>query len=191
MVLNAVDTCEFCDPVAFERGRLAKQNAAITAITAAGLIPSSIDTVIDGGTCGRERPDVVFQLDDRIIIVEIDEHQHRSRPCECEQTRMVNIGQSFGGLPVAFIRWNPDTYTPANENKDPEPIVKRHRLLIDLLQDMLAGKKSAPTALVSVLHLYFDGWISISKQKWAILMPFESYVSATLIEPVNTIHHQT
>jgi hypothetical protein len=30
---------------------------------------------------------------------------------------MVNIGQTFGGIPVYFIRWNPDDYSPENDKK--------------------------------------------------------------------------
>jgi len=182
MVLNASDTCEFCDPETFRRAALAKQNAMVAALTAAGLTPSSIDTMIDAGVCGRERPDVVFQLLDRVYIVECDEHQHRDRPCECEQTRMVNIGQTFGGLPVAFIRWNPDNYKPAKEEKEPEPVTKRHRLLCDFLKELLAGtsKKAPPTALVSVIHLFFDGWSTFAKEKWQIVVPFEKTAGDTI-----------
>ena len=47
---------------------------------------------------------------DKIVIIECDEHQHKKHDCACEQVRMINISQSFGAIPVYFIRWNPDSY---------------------------------------------------------------------------------
>lgn len=39
----------------------------------------------------RERPDVLWDRGDRIVILEVDEDQNRERPCECEQTRICQI----------------------------------------------------------------------------------------------------
>ena len=33
---------------------------------------------------------------DRVVMLEIDEGQHKYRPCECEQTRMMNVSQAIG-----------------------------------------------------------------------------------------------
>jgi hypothetical protein len=84
----------------------------IQALEAEGIHATSYDMAIDGGSCGRERPDAMYDLGTHIVIVECDEHQHKSYPCECEQARMINIGQTFGGLRVLFVRFNPDTYSP-------------------------------------------------------------------------------
>ena len=54
---------------------------------------------------------------------------------------MVNIGQSFGGLPVYFIRWNPDDYS--SDKKEPELLAKRHKLVGDLLKDIKNGRFSS------------------------------------------------
>ena len=80
---------------------------------------------------GRERPDRVYDLG--IVILECDENQQQERSCACEQTRMVNIGQSYGGLPVYFIRWNPDAYKPKDAKKRQEVIAKGYKLCGDLL----------------------------------------------------------
>jgi hypothetical protein len=127
--------------------------------------------MIDGGACGKERPDRIYDLGDKIIVLECDEHQHRDRACLCEQTRMVNIGQSFGGLPTYFIRWNPDDYSPANPRKHPEPLAKRHKLCGDLIRDIQKGKIPLPEALVSAIYLYYDDWDSLTEHSWQILTP--------------------
>lgn len=155
-ILDANGTCEHCNPEVFQRARLAKQRALMDALDAAGFKGTSTDVMIDGGDCGRERPDRTFDFGDKIVVVECDEHQHRDRACQCEQTRMVNIGQSYGGVPVYFIRWNPDDY--ASEKK-PESLSNRYKELIAYLkgiQRRVYLKEN--TSLVSVMYMYYDGW---------------------------------
>ena len=159
-VLDAEKKCENCNPASFETARLAKQNALMSFMDFRGLFGSSTDIMIDGGICGRERPDRVYELPDKIIVLECDEHQHRERNCACEQTRMVNISQSFGGVPVYFLRWNPDDYAPEDDRKEPECVSARHKLCADFLECVLSGRTALPEtgALVYAMYLYFDGW---------------------------------
>ena len=168
-VLDKENKCENCNPEAFATARLAKQNALMAALDARGLTGTSTDTTVDNGICGKERPDRVYDFGDKIVILECDEHQHQDRQCLCEQTRMVNIGQSFGGIPVYFIRWNPDDYSPESDRKSPEEIAKRHKLVGDLIRDIQKGKHTLPKALVSALYMYYDGWSSLSDSEWSVL----------------------
>ena len=69
----------------------------------------------DKKLCGRSRPDVMYDLGTHIVIVEIDEHQHKeaSYPLRCEQIRMAKITDGYRTvpgaiIPVHFIRFNPD-----------------------------------------------------------------------------------
>jgi hypothetical protein len=172
MVLDVNNKCEFCDPVRFETNRLAKQTALMTYLDKHHLRGNSTDVVIEKGACGRERPDRVFEFEDKVVILECDEHQHKDRQCLCEQTRMSNIGQSFGGTPVYFLRWNPDTYAPG-DIRDPEPVAKRHKLVADYLHQIEKGLVDFPVALVSVLYLYHDGWTTLADARWEILTPVE------------------
>lgn len=172
-ILDSDNKCENCNPSSFETTRLAKQNGLMEYLNAIGLEGDSTDTIINLGECGKERPDRVFDFGDKILILEVDENQHRERQCVCEQTRMVNIGQSFGGVPVYFIRWNPDDYSPENENKFPEIISKRYKLVGELIISIRNGKTLLPNALVSSLYMYYDGWASLADEEWIILSKFE------------------
>ena len=172
-VLDKENKCENCNPVSFETARLAKQNALMAYLDARDMKGDSTDTTVDYGICGKERPDRIFDLGDKILILECDEHQHQDRQCLCEQTRMVNIGQSFGGLPVYFIRWNPDDYSPENDRKNPEELTKRYKLVGDLISDIKKNKHTLPTALVSAIYMYYDGWESMLKAEWQVLTKFE------------------
>ena len=96
-----------------------------------GLEGFSTDITINKSECGKERPDRIYHFGDKIIILECDKNQHKDRICLCEQTRMVNIFNSFEGIPVYFIRWNPDTYKPKKRNN---VINKRYKLVGDIIE---------------------------------------------------------
>jgi hypothetical protein len=158
--------CETCKPESFIRAALSKQNALMAYLDHRGLYGSTTDKQIDRGACGKERPDRLFDLGDKIVIIECDEHQHKDRVCLCEQTRMINIGQSMGGVPVYFIRFNPDDY---NSVAPPVSLSNRYELCGDLIQNIMDQSVSVPYALVSCIYLYFDGWNGFEHEEWNIL----------------------
>ena len=65
------------------------------------------------------RPDILYDCDTHIVVVECDENQHRNYNWEAcannkslrhsEDKRMFAISQAYG-LPAIFIRWNPDNF---------------------------------------------------------------------------------
>ena len=166
-VLDKDGFCEFCHPESFVTSRLAKQNGVMNYLNNIGLEGVTTDIVIDGGICGKERPDRVFDFGDKIVVLECDENQHKDRACECEQIRMMNIFNSFGGVRTYFIRWNPDDYKCDNEC---DTIKKRYILLGNLLEDMKNGRYSFVDNMCSVFYMYYDGWKSMSKEKWHVLL---------------------
>jgi hypothetical protein len=133
-----------------------------------GFEGDSTDRIVESGACGYERPDRVFDFGSKVVLVECDENQHSGNPCVCEQTRMINLSQSFGGLPVYFIRWNPDEYDTGDE-----PVVERQQKLVDVLTDIRDGKgRGVPEALCSVFYMYYDGWESVATEEWKVLQGF-------------------
>lgn len=168
-ILDKTNMCENCNPASWNIARLAKQNALMAYLDNIGLTGTSTDSIIDNGICGKERPDRVYDFGDKIVILECDEHQHRERACLCEQIRMVNIGNNFGGIPVYFIRWNPDNYSPANSNKRPEPLSKRYKLCGDMINDIKNDRFILPNNLVSAIYLYYDEWSSLADEQWKVL----------------------
>ena len=172
-ILDDSNKCEYCNPQSFEISRLAKQNALMSYLDYRNLVGESTDKKIDNGICGAERPDRVYDFGNKILVLECDENQHRDRACLCEQTRMVNIGQQFGGVPVYFIRFNPDDYSPENDRKPPEDIKKRYKLLGDLICDIKNNTHSMPRNFVSAIYLYYDGWSSLAETEWQPILKFE------------------
>lgn len=62
-----------------------------------------------GYVCGNYRPDIRIDAGTHIVIVEIDEDQHKQYDSGCETARMFNICQAEG-MKCVFLRYNPDTF---------------------------------------------------------------------------------
>jgi hypothetical protein len=110
-------------------------------------------------SCSLKRPDFVFDWGYGILIVENDENQHKSRPCECEQTRMIQIHNDYGGLPVHFIRFNPDKYK-TQSGKSVENLDKRLQFLCNIIKK---NHKDAQQFFerntnLTVSYLYYDNF---------------------------------
>jgi hypothetical protein len=174
MVLDTTGLCENCNPTAFQSAALAKQREVMTFLDNQGFpTPTSTDRIVENGMCGKERPDRVYELSDRVVILEVDEHQHRDRPCECEQTRMVNVSQSFGGLPTIWIRYNPDEYKPFREGTQQKSKQERLNTLKKVLKHLLKEKEPLK-AYVQVTHLYFNGWKDSHAGTLEVLLHWDS-----------------
>jgi hypothetical protein len=169
-ILNEYNLCEFCDPIIIEKAKFVKQNTLMKYLDSKDLKGDFTDIVIDKGECGKERPDRVFDFDDKIIILECDENQHKERNCVCEQTRMINISQSFGGIPIYFLRWNPDKYKSKNKE---ETMIKRYTTLENLIKNIKNNVLELHKSLCSVMYLYYDGWTSLKEEKWEILLQYD------------------
>ncbi len=101
----------------------------------------------------RERPDVLWDRPDRIVILEVDEDQHKDRLCSCEQARMMNVSQALGCERTVWIRFNPDSFSGPNARR--WPTRKRHELLKKWLTWALT--RELPYT-ISVVYLFFDGF---------------------------------
>ena len=174
MIVDRNGLCEYCNPASFQVIRLAKQTALMNYLNSRELNGTFTDIIVNEGLCGKERPDRVFEMEDKIVIVECDEHQHRDRECACEQIRMINIGQGYGGLPVYFIRWNPDHYSPLYDANDMEQLNKRYKTLADYIIDIKNGNVILPSGLISVFYMYYDEWDGIHNERWKIITGFEN-----------------
>jgi hypothetical protein len=67
--------------------------------------------------CSGKIPDFVVHFGDYIVVIELDEFQHKYYPEICENKRKMELMQDFGFLPIIFIRFNPDSYVDKNGKK--------------------------------------------------------------------------
>jgi hypothetical protein len=154
--------CKTCDPEVFARGRLAKQNELENYLrtNVSWLFEecnNQVDRMVDKGICGKERPDFLFDMGDKYFIIECDENQHKERPCECEQTRMVNIAQSLGGIPVVFLRYNPDMYIDENGNMGKVTKNKRMETIGKFAKYVKDEWKPVEGHIAFVAYMFYDG----------------------------------
>jgi len=91
---------------------------------------------------------------DHFVYLEVDEHQHQSYACECEQIRMINLAE-VRGIPVTFIRYNPDMYQPLSGQKY-QNIEKRERKLIEWVIYAMKNNPYDNGCMVNVLYLFYD-----------------------------------
>jgi hypothetical protein len=144
------DLCSDCGDFYKKSIRGAKENAVGDYLKGFDYKILSHDKVPDNA-CSKYRPDFVLDFDTYICIVEVDENQHITYPCECEQIRMIQLFQDFGGIPVVFIRYNPDKYINSLGDK----ITSMSGRLGKLSETIEALKYTEHKAL-SVIYLYYD-----------------------------------
>lgn len=79
-----------------------------------GIYTLNFDIKIVGG-CSRRRPDILLDFGDQVIIVEVDENQHKQYETTCENKRLMQLSQDIDHRPLVFIRFNPDSYKDNND----------------------------------------------------------------------------
>lgn len=121
-----------------------------------------------------DNPDFLFYAGHHLVILEVDEHQHRSRPPECERIRMINLWQQ-SQMPIFFIRCLsryrerrrislyeilPDPYKKPGEKKrcENELASKRLSKMKLWLDYALKTNPLDGGATVVTVYLYYDGY---------------------------------
>ena len=186
-IVNKEGKCRYCNG-SFGKGRLIKQLNVKKMFDRNNIEYQWYDNIIDP-KCGRERPDFVFVYDDRVIIVEVDENQHRSKSnykkidssdiemkylkrddkqyFSCEEIRMINISQMFGGKKVVFIRFNPDSYR-VNGKKIITNENRRYRKLLRIFKKF-RNKNIDELDFLSAIYLYYDEFDSKNVQLFTLM----------------------
>lgn len=169
-ILDEAKKCSNCDPVRCAKFVKRKEDRIRRLFDSKSLHYAAHDTIIDA-KCGKERPDFVFEYADHVVIVEVDEFAHASYPCECEQMRMVNITQAFGGTPVLWIRYNPDQFIDIHGNK---PQFSPHVREVHLLNWLSAAAKRSPAGLCEVVYLFYPKSAGkAAPEDIAVVLPFQ------------------
>jgi hypothetical protein len=103
--------------------------------------------------CSKKRPDVYFELQTHCVIVEIDEHQHKTYGDICECARINEIVSGIGGKSVIIIRFNPDT-TKHKSNSLKLELADKIDLLVKVVKDELI--KNYDNFIVKIIQIYYD-----------------------------------
>ena len=158
--------CTSCDPTIVQL-RVKKKEMLIHSVLESEGIAFIHDKILEETKCGRERPDFQIDCGDHFVYLEVDEHQHQSYACECEQIRMLNLAE-VRGLPITFIRYNPDIYDPIKGQKMLK-LEQRHKKLIEWIVYAMKHSPIETNAIANVLYLFYDEYDNNSPE-WHVLM---------------------
>jgi hypothetical protein len=137
---------------------------------AAGIV---LDRRVDGG-CSRRRPDVRIERGSHSVIVEIDEDQHETYDCTCNNKRTMQLYQDLGYRPLVMIRFNPDRFVDRSGKVHPSCFTRdKHGLprvaprktkewaarLRELVRAVESHIYEQPSRAITEIHLFFDGSI--------------------------------
>ena len=103
--------------------------------------------------CSKKRPDIFFELSRHCVIVEIDEHQHRTYEDSCECSRLCEIVSGIGGRSVVVIRFNPDSTRKAGRILAFEMADKLDLLTATVKNELM---NNYDNFVVKLVQLYFD-----------------------------------
>jgi hypothetical protein len=150
--------CSDCHDYNNKGVKHAKEDRVYQVLQSNGIVLESYDRMIqDTDTrCSKRRPDFVIDKGTYKIIVEVDENQHMSYACECEQTRMRQIYFDLGGQDLVFIRYNPDSYKDQYGKKKLTRDITRERALLDLLKCF--DNVDSIEEQVRIYYMYYDGY---------------------------------
>jgi hypothetical protein len=121
MLLDKNDLCvTFCKPNSIyqqQKREKKKEKLVLNYLDKYIKIPPEIKIIdneclaINLQDCNRRFPDRAYDCGTHIVIVEVDENQHRgyTKDDNCELKRMHQIYEVVG-LPCIFLRFNPDNY---------------------------------------------------------------------------------
>lgn len=156
-VLNEKGYCISCDPEGhYKIRRNIKELILKTWLIRAGY-KEKVDfthdkTTEDIKTCAGKslRPDFIFDKHHSVVIIGCDENQHTDRLCEL--LRVIKIYRAFDGIPVVYIRYNPDPFKFKGEKRHPT-LKDRRDLLLGVLRKCL---NEMPPDGLHLLYLYYD-----------------------------------
>jgi hypothetical protein len=127
--------------------------------------------------CSSRRPDLLLDLGSHVLIVEIDENQHASYECSCDNKRLMEISRDIDHRNLIFVRFNPDGYIDNKNNKikscwqsnkqsgilcvtktNIREWENRLQILKYQIQNWIQTK---PDKTIEIVNLFYDGMISI------------------------------
>lgn len=102
----------------------------------------------------KYRPDKLYASSDFVLLVEIDENQHKyaNGSYDCEERRVSDIYDEFVGKTLVCIRWNPHTYKPP-EGEKKALREERINMLMKLMKTLL---EHPPKDKMSNFYMYYD-----------------------------------
>ena len=159
-------TCTTCDPTILQSRRLVKEYR-VKDLLKANELPFIHNRILEIAKCGMDKPDFQIDCGTHCVYLEVDENQHETYPCLCEQTRMINLVE-VRGMPVTFIRYNPDIYEPV-KGQQIVTLDNREKKLIEYIKYAMKHSPMEMNMLANVIYLFYDEYDN-KKMDWIQLV---------------------
>jgi hypothetical protein len=132
-------------------------------LRSAGYAPDREPVVHFCNTATRKlaRIDFAIYKTDRVVLVECDEDEHKRETVMCEVTRMLDVAAQHAmknGLPLHFIRFNPDGYAVDGRAQKPK-MAERHKELLLAIEEPV----TAPLAITYICYSSTAGVADVTK----------------------------
>ncbi len=104
----------------------------------------------------RKRLDFYTVINNTILVIEVDENQHKYYPKDYEELRYNDLYMTFSGKWI-FIRYNPDSFLDSNGKKR-NPILKtRLKVLKQEIDTQINRiKNETNKELLEIIYLYYN-----------------------------------
>lgn len=107
---------------------------------------------------GQSRPDFLWRMSSFIVILEVDEQQHKAYGSDCERKRELDILNSARGVPVYLVRYNPDAFSTGLK-KSTTPFYRREQQMLRFMQHILVDTPQSDLFKDNMLvksYLFYD-----------------------------------
>lgn len=179
-VLTKSDYCANCDTSRKRRTRVKEHRLA-------NYLRDNIDVpwtawnrqLAGSRECGGcKRPDFVWLLPYLAIVTECDENQHKDRCLAGERQRMFDIFNTYGGIHIIYLRFNPDSFKVDGVTRRVS-MERRYAELKKALDRELARTPEEVAALpmFRVTYLFHD--VTDNSYTLDMFVPKEDYEKAT------------
>jgi len=119
----------------------------------------SHDSALYTGNCDcthRRRIDHRRLIGNTLLAIETDENQHKRYDLEDEDIRYNDLTMIHGGKFI-FIRFNPDSYTNKNNDRENPSIESRlPALYLEIEKQLSRIEKEENNELLEIIYLFFD-----------------------------------
>jgi len=117
--------------------------------------PSTIDeTIYVDCKTEKYRPDLSYQTQDLIIILELDENSHGSYDPTCELKRAVNMKDAFPNHKLLMIRMNPDSCSKLP--LELENLEARTCFMIEVMNQYMKLVDELSDKVTNVIYLFYS-----------------------------------
>ena len=115
------------------------------------------------------KPDFLWDGVTHIVILEVDESQHRNPNYQCEKLRMRALAEDLK-RPIIFVRFNPDSYKVDNKPQQ-AGYAQRYKDLKKWL--MYSFEATNVKGVIDVIYLYYNEYRSETTETQVVLDKLE------------------